>query len=118
MRCTVDDPAGDFTADRASAAAALSVMTEQLLTHLDLEEQYALPLFLSDMPIAEFNRLEAKTRKATPLNRAWFMIPWLVTHAYQDQRAALFRSIPSLRLFYWLNLRYYRRFARALARAA
>jgi hypothetical protein len=35
------------------------------------------------------------------------MIPWLVTHASQDQRMALFRSIPPLRPFYWLTLRYY-----------
>lgn len=35
------------------------------------------------------------------------MMPWLVTHASQDRRTALFRSIPSLRLFYWLTLRYY-----------
>ena len=46
------------------------------------------------------------------------MVPWLVAHASPDQRTALFRSIPPLRLFYWLNLRYYRRFDRALARAA
>ncbi len=46
------------------------------------------------------------------------MMPWLVTHASQDRRTALFRSIPPLRLFYWLTLRYYRRFDRALARAA
>ena len=46
------------------------------------------------------------------------MIPWLVTHANQDQRAALFRSVPPLRLFYWINLRYYRRFDQALAPAA
>ena len=46
------------------------------------------------------------------------MMPWLVTHASQDRRTALFRSIPPLRLLYWLTLRYYRRFGRALARAA
>ncbi len=112
------DPAGDFAADHAGAVAALSAMTELLFAHLTLEEQHALPLFESEVPAAEFKRLEARTRKATPLNRARFMIPWLVTHASQDQRTTLFRSIPPLRLFYWLTLRYYRRFDRALPCAA
>lgn len=93
-------------------------MTELLFAHLALEEQHALPLFESEMPAAEARRLEARVRKATPRDSARFAIPWLVTHADQDQRAALFRSVPPLRLFYWLNLRYYRRFDRALARVA
>ena len=42
-------------------------------------------------------------RKATPRDRARFMVPWLVAHASPDQRTALFRSIPPLRLLYWLN---------------
>ncbi len=112
------DPAGDFAADHAGAVAALSAMTELLFAHLTLEEQHALPLFESEVPAAEFKRLEAMVRKATPRDRARFMVPWLVAHASPDQRTALFRSIPPLRLFYWLNLRYYRRFDRALARAA
>jgi Hemerythrin HHE cation binding domain len=112
------DPAGDFAADHAGAVAALSAMTEPLFAHFTLEERRALPLFESEVPAAEFRRLEARTRKATPLNRARFMIPWLVTHASQDQRTPLSRSIPPVRLPYWLTVRYYRRFNRALARAA
>jgi hypothetical protein len=112
------DPAGDFAADHAGAVDAVSAMTDLLFAHLTLEERHALPLFESEVPAAEFRQLEARVRKATPLNRARFMVPWLVAHASQDQRTALFRSIPPLRPFYWLNLRYYRRFDRALARAA
>jgi hemerythrin HHE cation binding domain-containing protein len=111
------DPAGDFAVDHAGAVAALSAMTELLFAHLTLEERHALPLFESEVPAAEFKRLEARVRKATPRDRARFMVPWLVGHASQDERTALFRSIPPLRLFYWLTLRYYRRFDRALARA-
>jgi iron-sulfur cluster repair protein YtfE (RIC family) len=112
------DPAGDFAADHAGAADALSAMTELLLAHLTLEEQHALPLYETEITAAENKQLEARVRKGTPRGRARFMIPWLVTHASQDQRTALFRSIPPLRLFYWLNLPYYRRFDRAFARAA
>ncbi len=85
--------------------------------HLTLEEQHALPLFDSEVPAAESKRLEARARKATPLNRPRFMVPWLVADASQGQQTALFRSIRPLRLFYWLTLRYYHRFDRARARA-
>jgi len=112
------DPAGDFAAGHAGAAAALSAMSELLLAHLALEEKHALPLYQTEITTAENRELEARARKATPRDRARFMIPWLVTHADQDQRKALFRSIPPLRLFYWLNLRYYRRFEAALVPAA
>ena len=112
------DPAGDFAADHGGAVAALSAMTGLLFAHFTLEERHALPLFDSEVPAAEYRPLEARTRKATPLNRARFMIPWLVTHASQDQRTALSRSIPLLRLFYWLTVRYHRLFDRALGGAA
>ena len=35
--------------------------------YLGLEEQHAPPLFESEVPAVEFKRLEARTRKATPL---------------------------------------------------
>ena len=112
------DPAGDFAADRAGAATALAAMTGLLTAHLTLEEQHALPLYESQITVAEHKRLEARVRKDTPRALARFLIPWLITHASPDQRAALFRSTPPLRLLYWLNLRYYRSFDQALARAA
>lgn len=112
------DPAGDFAADHASAAAAVSAMTELLAAHLSLEEQHALPLFETEITATQFKQLEARARKATPRDRARFLVPWIIAHASSDQRAALFRSAPPLRLFYRLNLRHYRRFDQALARAA
>jgi len=111
-------PAGDFAADQAGAASALSAMTALLTAHLALEEQYALPLYETEISAAENKRLEARVRKDTPRALARFLVPWLIAHASPAQRAALFRSAPPLRLLYWLNLRYYRRFDRALARAA
>lgn len=109
------DPAGDFATDQAKAASAMSAMTGLLAAHLTLEEQTALPLFETEMPAAEYNKLEATSRKATPRPRARFLIPWVITHATADQRAAIFRSAPLLRLLYRLNLRHYRRFDQALA---
>lgn len=110
------DPAGDFAADRAAAASALAAMTGLLAAHLTLEEQHALPLFESQIAAAEYKQLEARARRATPRDQARFLIPWIITHASPDQRAALFRSAPPLRLLYRLNLRYYRRLDDALAR--
>src|SRR5208282_4538003 len=112
------DPAGDFATDRARAASALSAMTGPLAAHLTLEEQTALPLLETEMPAAEYKRLEARARKATPRPRARFLIPWIITHATADQRTAVFRPAPLLRLFYRINLRHYRRFDQALARPA
>jgi hemerythrin-like domain-containing protein len=108
------DPGTDFTAGRAKVADALSRMVTQLTAHLDLEEKTALPLAVSDMPVAEYNNLESKARKATPRDQAGFLIAWIVEHASSDQRKALFRSAPPLWIVYRLNRRRYRRFDDAL----
>jgi hypothetical protein len=112
------DPAGDFVADRAEAAGALSAMADLLDAHLTLEEGTALPLVESEMPAAEYKGLETRARKATPRPRAQFMIPWVIAHATADQQKALFRSAPPLRLFNWLNRRRYRHLEQVLTRAA
>lgn len=112
------DPAGDFAADRASAAGAVTAMGEHLAAHLALEEQTAFPLFESQVPAADYKKLEAAARKATPRPQAQFMIPWLLAHATPGQQKALFRSAPPLRLLYWLNRRRYRHLDQALTHAA
>lgn len=111
-------PVADFATDRVTAASALSTMAGLLAAHLTLEERTALPLFESDMPAADYKKLEARARKATPRPQAQFLIPWVIAHATPDQRNALFRSAPPLRLAYRLNYRRYRRLDQALARAA
>jgi hemerythrin-like domain-containing protein len=110
-------PVADFATDRVRAASALSTMAGLLAAHLTLEERTALPLFESDMPAADYKKLEARARKATPRPQAQFLIPWVIAHATPDQRDALFRSAPPLRLAYQLNYRRYRRLDQALARA-
>ncbi len=108
------DPDGDFSANRTRAAGALSTMVEQLTTHLALEEKTALPLVVSDMPVAEYHELESNARKATPRGQSAFLIPWLVEHASPDQRKAWLRSAPPLRIVYRLNRPRYRRLDEAL----
>lgn len=114
----LDEPAGDFSAARTRVTDALSSMVEHLTTHLDLEEKTALPLVVSDMPVAEYEYLESKARKATPRAQSDFLIPWLAEHASPDQRKAWFRSAPPLRIVYLLNRRRYRRLDQALLPAA
>jgi hemerythrin-like domain-containing protein len=108
------DPDGAFSANRARAARDLSTMVEELNTHLDFEERTALPLFVSEMPVAEYKKLESKARKATPRGQSSFLIPWIVEHASPDQRKALFKSVPPLRIVNRLNGRRYRRLDEAL----
>ncbi|HEX4539311.1 MAG TPA: hemerythrin domain-containing protein [Acidimicrobiales bacterium] len=108
------DPTGDFATDRVEAARAFTAMVDHLDTHLRLEEAVALPLFESEVPVAEYRKLELAARRATPRPRARFLIPWLVADATADQQKALFGSAPPLRIVYWLNRRRYQRFARAL----
>jgi hemerythrin-like domain-containing protein len=111
------DPANDFATERASAADAMSAMTALLDAHLTLEEETAVPLLETHMAAADYKKLEARARKATPRPNAQFLVPWVVAHASPDQRRALYRSAPPLRLIYWLNLRRYRRLAQALVPA-
>ena len=112
------DPAADFAAARVQAASAVSAMAGLLAAHLSLEEQAVLPLLESDMPAADYKKLEAKARKATPRPQARFLIPWIIAHAAADQRKALFRSAPPLWLANRLHRRRYRRLDDALVPAA
>ncbi len=105
------EPDADFSANRTKVVGDLSTMVEQLSAHLDFEERTALPLFVSDMPVAEY---KSKARKATPREQSGFLIPWIVEHASPDQLKALFRSAPPLRIVNLLNRRRYRRLDEAL----
>jgi iron-sulfur cluster repair protein YtfE (RIC family) len=108
------DSDGDFSANRTRVAGHLTTMVEDLNAHLDFEERTALPLFVSDMPVAEYKKLETKATKATPRGQARFLIPWVVGRASPDQRKALFKSAPPLRIVDRLNRRRYRRLDEAL----
>jgi hypothetical protein len=112
------DPAADFATARVQAAGAVATMADLLATHLTLEEQTVLPLLESDVPAADYKKLEARARKATPGPQARFLIPWIIAHASPGQRTAVFRSAPPLRLAYRLNRRRYRRLDQALVPAA
>jgi len=111
-------PASDFPPARTTACAALSEMERSLATHLDLEEATVLPLLGSEMPAVEYKRLETQARHATPRAQAQFLVPWLAAHATPDQRKALFRSAPPLRLVNLVAGPRYRRLDNALVPAA
>jgi hypothetical protein len=111
------DRSEDFATEHVRAADAMSAMKEVLGAHLTLEEETALPLFETQMTAADYKKLEAKARKATPRPQAHFLVPWVVAHASPDQRRALYRSAPPLRLICWLNLRRYRRLDQSLVPA-
>jgi hypothetical protein len=51
---------------------------------------------------AVYKKLESKARKATPRGQSGFLISWIVEHASPDQRKALFRSAPPVRIVYRL----------------
>jgi hypothetical protein len=59
-------------------------------------------------------KLESQARNATPRGESGFLIPWIVEHASPDQRKALFKSAPPLRIVYRLNRRRYHRVDEAL----
>jgi hemerythrin-like domain-containing protein len=111
----LQDPGADFGRSRDEAARTLSEMGERLRAHLDLEERTALPLYATNVPVDEYEHLEARARKATPRAQARFLIPWLAENATPEQRAAWFRSAPPLRALSLLHRRGYRRLAGALA---
>jgi hemerythrin-like domain-containing protein len=115
---TLADPCGDFTTGRTAAWDALAAMRRFLATHLDLEEATVLPLLESEIPAAEYKRLETQARRATPRAEAQFLIPWLVAHATPSQRKTLFRSAPPLRLINLVGRRRYRRLDNALVHCA
>ncbi len=69
-------------------------MAGLLTAHLTLEEQTALPLFESDMPAADYKKLEARARKATPRPQAQFLVPWVIAHATPDQRTPCSGRLP------------------------
>jgi iron-sulfur cluster repair protein YtfE (RIC family) len=108
------DPAGDIAAGRGRLGNAVAAMMEGLAAHLDLEEKVGFPLLESNMPFDEYRMLEAAARRETARVQAQFLIPWIVAHATPDERKALFRSAPPMRVVYWLNRQRYRRLDEAL----
>jgi len=106
---TLADPASGFTASRARLSDDLTRMADSLTAHLDFEERIALPLFESNMPVAEYKELEKKARKMMRSGQAKFLIPWHATHATPQQRKAWFKSAPPLRVVAWVNGRSFRR---------
>jgi hemerythrin-like domain-containing protein len=110
------DPASDFTTERTAACDAISHLNKSVATHLDLEEATVLPLLESEIPAIEYRRLETQARRATSRAQTEFLIPWLVAHATPEQRRAVFRSAPPLRLVNLVTGRRYRRLDHALAR--
>jgi hemerythrin-like domain-containing protein len=112
------DREGDFDAERMHASKFASQMVDQLGAHLTLEEETALPLFESEISVADYKGLETRARKATSRRQAQFMIPWVIAHATPEQQTALFRSAPPMRLVNRLSRGRYRRLDQALVPAA
>ncbi|HWG61294.1 MAG TPA: hemerythrin domain-containing protein [Streptosporangiaceae bacterium] len=108
----------DVATDGIEAAATLSTMAGLLSAHLSLEERTALPLFESEMPAGDYKKLEAAALKATPRRQAAFLIPWVVAHATPDQRRALLRAAPPLRVALLVSHRHFRHLDQALVPAA
>ena len=105
---------GDFSVRRDRVVADLTTMVDELGSHLDFEERVALPLFVSEIPVEEYNALEKKVRRATPRDESSFLIPWLAESATPAQRKAWFRTTPPLAIVYLINRRRYRRVDAAL----
>jgi hemerythrin-like domain-containing protein len=105
----LDGSGGDFAAGRDRACGALSKLNESVANHLDLEEAAVLPLVESEIPVADYKRLENQARHATPRAQAQFLIPWIVAHASPTQQTDLFRSAPPLWLVNLVARRRYRR---------
>jgi hemerythrin-like domain-containing protein len=110
------DPAGDFEANRAELANNMSSLVAHLDAHLALEEATVLPRIQSSLSPSSYKQLEAQARRQTTRPQARFLIPWLVAHATPQQRAALFKAAPPLRLVNWFDRPYYRHLDHALAR--
>jgi iron-sulfur cluster repair protein YtfE (RIC family) len=92
---TMADPARDFAADQAATVAALTTMAEHLNAHLDLEEETAIPLIASSIPVAEYKPIEARVRKETPKHEAAFMIGWARTRRPSSARCGSSTRRPS-----------------------
>jgi hemerythrin-like domain-containing protein len=104
----------EFPAGRSVVSESLATMAELLDAHLTLEEDTVLPLYESQIPVAEHKQLETKARQAAPRAKTQFLIPWVVAHATPQQRKALFKSTPPFRLVNLVTGRRYRRIDRAL----
>jgi hemerythrin-like domain-containing protein len=105
---SLSTPSGDFAAEHAEVVRSMNGMAKHLDAHLTMEEEKVLPLVASAVPRATYKQLEAQARKLTPRGRARFMIPWIVGHATPDQRRALFKTTPPLRVAYLVNRHHYR----------
>jgi hemerythrin-like domain-containing protein len=93
-----------------------AVELEALLDrHLDLEEQEVVPVFVESFTAAEFGEIEASAGRSHGLRQLTFAAPWVVDHADDAERAALFDAAPlPVRVLVRLMRPRYERLASAL----
>lgn len=99
-------------ADLGVAAGELRALLDR---HLDVEEQEVVPVFVEAFTSAEFEAIEAAAGKSHGLRQLTFTAPWVVDHADDDERAALFAVAPlPVRLLVRVMRPRYERLAAAL----
>lgn len=110
-RLTVD-PASRLAADEL--AGWLRRLATGLDAHIALEERIVFPV-LREVPVAEYERMEARIRKEGSLADLAFVVPWMAAVATDDQRErALTKAGRPFRVLLALTRRGYARRERAV----
>ncbi|MDT3443390.1 MULTISPECIES: hemerythrin domain-containing protein [unclassified Pseudofrankia] len=101
--------------DHGRSAALAEDLSDHLDRHLGFEDDEIVPLFARHFTGAEFDELNAKAVRMTPVSQLPFTAPWLLSHLDEVEQAELLASVPRAMHLLWILTR--RRYARLAATA-
>jgi hemerythrin-like domain-containing protein len=99
------------------ASVALAEAERVLNDHLDFEDADVLPLFLRHMAKEDFDVCNEQAIKRVGITSLLFVVPWVVSHATDEERDSLWDDVPAQMKLLWhaTHRRYERRVRRAFA---
>lgn len=101
--------------DPVTAPALAAALRDHLDEHLAFEDAEIAPLFVRHFTAAEYDDLDARAVKMTPLKQLFFTAPWLMSHLDATEREQLLATVPKAMTVLWKATR--GRYARLASRA-
>lgn len=110
LAATSGTGAAAFAAVRADAVAQLTDTKALLTSHLDVEDDDVLPLFVRHFTAAEYDALDDRAIRHKAFTDLKFTVSWVMSHAEGDVRAHLLQTAPlGMKLLWYATRRGYRR---------
>jgi hemerythrin-like domain-containing protein len=101
---------GDWASTQLRAATLAAELRDLLRAHLDFEDTEIVPLITQHLTVAEWEQVELRARKLTPMRQMLFTLPWAASTLDPRERDEIMSSAPKpLQLLWFMTRRGYAR---------